>query len=375
MAIALAAWLWSGEAVRFLAVLVVATPCPLLIAIPVAIIGSVSLSAKRGIIIKDPVTLEKADTCRTMIFDKTGTLTYGEPKLTEQCVVSGFTSEEVLSLTASLERYSKHPLAAPILAVAEASFVAIHEASQISERPGEGLRGVVGGYIIEITSRNRLLTRKPDAADVLPPMAAGGMECIVVIDGRVAAAYRFRDTPRHEGPTFVRHLGSKHRIERTLLVSGDRESEVHYLADRVGIDKVFASQSPEQKVAIVREEVKRGNTVFVGDGINDAPALMASTVGVALGQNSDITSEAAGVVIMDSSLARVDEFLHISRRMRTIALQSAVGGMALSVVGMGIAAVGSLPPVAGAVVQEIIDVFAVANALRVALPPKALTDY
>jgi P-type E1-E2 ATPase len=138
---------------------------------------------------------------------------------------------------------------------------------------------------------------------------------------------------------------------------------------------VFAGQSPEQKVAIVKEEVRRGNTVFVGDGINDAPALIASTVGVALGQNSDITSEAAGVVIMDSTLARVDEFLHISRRMRTIALQSAVGGMALSLVGMGAAAAGFLPPVAGAVAQEIIDVFAVANALRVALPPKALTDY
>ena len=374
VAIGLGAWAWSGEAVRFLAVMVVATPCPLLIAIPVAIIGSVSLSAKRGIIIKDPVTLEKADTCRTLIFDKTGTLTYGEPKLTEQCVTVGFARAEVLALAASLERYSKHPLAVPILDVAQQESVAIHEANEIGERPGEGLRGVVSGHNVEITSRKRLLDRQPDAARVLPP-AVGGMECLVLIDGQVAAAYRFRDTPRHEGAAFIKHLGHKHGFERVLLVSGDRESEVRYLAEQVGIRDLFASQSPEQKLTIVQEETKRGHTIFVGDGINDAPALMAATVGIAMGQNSDVTTEAAGVVIMDSSLQRVDEFMHISRRMRSIALQSAVGGMALSVVGMIFAAFGHLPPVAGAVCQEIIDVLAVANALRVALPPKALTDY
>lgn len=374
VAIGLAAWAWSGEAVRFLAVMVVATPCPLLIAIPVAIIGSVSLSAKRGIIIKDPVTLEKADTCGTLIFDKTGTLTYGEPKLTEQCVTPGFTREEVLSLAVSLERYSKHPLAVPILNVAKQSSVTIHEANEISERPGEGLRGVVGGRNVEITSRKRLLDRQPDAVSALPP-AAGGMECVVLIDGRVAAAYRFRDTPRHEGAAFIKHLGHKHGFERVLLVSGDRESEVRYLAEQVGIRDLFASQSPEQKLAIVQEETRHKHTIFVGDGINDAPALMAATVGIAMGQNSDVTTEAAGVVIMDSSLQRVDEFMHISRRMRSIALQSAVGGMALSVVGMIFAAFGYLPPVAGAVSQEIIDVLAVVNALRVAVPPKSLIDY
>jgi heavy metal translocating P-type ATPase len=375
VAIGLIAWALSGQAVRFLAVMVVATPCPLLIAIPVAIIGSVSLSAKRSIIIKDPVTLEKADTCRTLIFDKTGTLTYGEPKLTEQRVLPGFAREEVLSLAASLERYSKHPLAEPILNVAKQASVAIHEANQISERPGEGLSGVVAGRNVEITSRNRLLERQPGLAGTLPPPATGGMECVVLIDGRVAAAYRFRDTPRHEGAAFINHLTGKHGFERVMLVSGDRESEVRYLADQVGIRDLFAGQSPEQKLAIVQEETRRGHTIFVGDGINDAPALMAATIGVAMGQNSDVTTEAAGVVIMDSSLQRVDEFMHISRRMRSIALQSAVGGMALSVVGMIFAAFGHLPPVAGALSQEIIDVFAVANALRVALPPRSLTDY
>ena len=160
-----------------------------------------------------------------------------------------------------------------------------------------------------------------------------------------------------------------------MIVSGDRAPEVRFLADRVGITEIFAEQSPEQKLAIARAETARARTLYLGDGINDAPALLACTVGVAFGQNSDITSEAAGAVIMDSSLRRVDELLHISRRMRFIALQSAVGGIALSLAGMAAAALGFLPPVAGAVAQEIIDVFAVLNALRAAWPPAELSDF
>ena len=158
-------------------------------------------------------------------------------------------------------------------------------------------------------------------------------------------------------------------------MSGDRESEVRYLAEQVGITEVHAGQTPEQKLAIVRAETAKANTVFLGDGINDAPALTAATVGIAFGQNSDVTAEAAGAVIMDSSLAKVDEFLHIGKRLRRIALQSAAGGMALSVVGMAVAAAGYLPPVAGALAQEVIDVLAVLNALRMAWPPRTLTDY
>ena len=160
-----------------------------------------------------------------------------------------------------------------------------------------------------------------------------------------------------------------------MIVSGDRESEVRYLAEQVGITEIHASQTPEQKVDIVRSETERANTVFVGDGINDAPALTAATVGLAFGQNSDITAEAAGAVILDTSLEKVDEFMHISRRLRSILLQSAIGGIALSGVAMGLAATGYLPPVAGAITQEVIDVFTVLNALRVAFPPKTLTDY
>jgi heavy metal translocating P-type ATPase len=372
--IALLAWLASGDALRFLAVLVVATPCPLLIAIPVAIIGAVSLAARRGIIIKDPAVLEKIDTCRTAIFDKTGTLTYGQPRLTEVVPAQGFTRDDVLAVVASVERYSKHPLASAVLAAAEAARLELQLARSISEPPGAGLKGVVDGREVEVTGRGKLLARRPELAEQLPA-AGGGLECVVLIDGRYAATFRFRDAPRADSATFINHLGPRHRLERLLLVSGDRESEVRYLAERVGIAEVHASQTPEQKVDIVRRETAKAETVFLGDGINDAPALAAATVGIAFGQNSDITTEAAGAVIMDSSLRRVDELLHVSHRLRRIALQSAVGGMAASVVGMLIAAAGYLPPVAGAVLQEVIDIVAVVNALRVAIPPRTLTDY
>jgi heavy metal translocating P-type ATPase len=374
LAIALAAWAASGDAVRFLAVLVVATPCPLLIAIPVAIIGSISLAARRGIIIKDPAVLEKIDTCRTAIFDKTGTLTYGQPRLTDLLVAAGFDRDEVLALVASLERYSKHPLAGAILQAAESAGIPLREATAISEQPGEGLRGEVAGRSVQVTSRKKLAAQHPELAAAVPP-TGGGLECVIVIDGCYAATIRFRDEPRAEGASFIHHLRPKHQFQRILLVSGDRESEVRYLADRVGIREVYAGQSPEQKLELVRQETACANTVFLGDGINDAPALTAATVGIAFGQHSDITAEAAGAVIMESSLQKVDEFLHVSRRMRAIALQSAVGGMALSVIGMLVAAAGYLPPVAGAVAQEVIDVLSVLNALRVAIPPKALSDY
>jgi len=374
LGVAFAGWAIGGDANRFLAVLVVATPCPLLIAIPVAIIGAISLAARRGIIIKDPAVLEKIDTCRTAIFDKTGTLTYGEPHLTEILPAPGLSDVELLSLVASLERYSKHPLSGAILVAAEDRKVSLHEPSEISERPGEGMRGIVQGRQIRVTGRRKLTSAHPELADLLPPTAEG-LECVILLDDRYAGTLRFRDEPRTEGAQFVGHLGRNHHFQRLMLVSGDRESEVRYLADRVGIENVFFSQSPEQKLAIVRRESELAPTVFMGDGINDAPALSAATVGIAFGQNSEITSEAAGAVILDSSLQRVDELLHISRRMRSIALQSAIGGMALSIAGMVLAAMGLLPPVAGAVTQEVIDVLAILNVLRVPLPHERLSDY
>jgi heavy metal translocating P-type ATPase len=372
--IAITAWAVSGEPIRFLAVLVVATPCPLLIAIPVAIIGAISLAARRGIIIKDPAALETISRCRTAIFDKTGTLTYGRPQLTEIIANGTVDPNQVLTLAASLERYSKHPLASALLDAAQDRNLPLQEAASISEPPGAGLTGRVSGHDVSITGRKGLAKLDPSIAALLPHQA-GGLECMVLIDGRYAATFRFRDEPRGEGKSFIAHLRPRHNFKRIMLVSGDRESEVRYLAGRVGIKEIHASQTPEQKLDIVRREMARDDTVFLGDGINDAPALRAATVGIAIGQNSDVTTEAADAVILDSSLASINEFLHIGRRMRRIALQSAVGGMALSVGGMALAAAGYLPPVAGAVLQEVIDVAAVVNALRMAIPSKRSKDF
>ncbi|HEV2299468.1 MAG TPA: heavy metal translocating P-type ATPase [Candidatus Acidoferrales bacterium] len=367
--LAVATWLVTGQPHRFLAVLVVATPCPLLIAIPVAVIGAISLSARHGIIVKNPGILEEIDRCRTLIFDKTGTLTYGKPKLSEIKCAHGFQHNEVLKFAASLEVYSKHPLAGAILEEARAEGLPTEPASEISERPGEGLQGTVGGRKILITGRSKLARRE----DL--PAVASGLECLVFMDGQFAAAIRFRDSPRSESNLFVRHLMPRHAVSRVILVSGDRESEVRHLAGIVGIKEVHSARSPEEKVEIVREETKREKTLFVGDGINDAPAMQAATVGVAFGLSSDITSEAADAVVMETSLEKVDQLIHIGRRMRRIALESAVGGMALSILGMFAAALGFLPPIAGAVAQEVIDLAAVLNAVRVALPSKVLTDF
>lgn len=373
LVVALGAWWFSGESTRFLAVLVIATPCPLLLAIPIAIIGSISLCARRAIIIKSPVVLEQISGCRTAIFDKTGTLTYGEPKLTEQLIAPDFKQQEILTLVASLERYSKHPLARAILAAANESKITLPEASEVGEKPGQGLTGKVSGHLIQVTSRNKLLAQKFTLASQLPPIA-GGLECVVLVDDRYAATYRFRDAPRAESRSFVNHLAPQHHFQKTMIISGDRESEVKYLAEQVGISEIHAEKSPEEKLALVRHETELEKTLYVGDGINDAPAMMAATVGIAIGQNSDVTAEAAGVVIMDNSLKKVDEFMHISRRMRIIALQSAIGGMTLSVIGMLFAATGHLSPVNGAITQEIIDVLAVLNALRASFPPKIIHD-
>jgi heavy metal translocating P-type ATPase len=379
LVVAAAAWWASGEATRFLAVLVVATPCPLLIAIPVAIIGAVSLAAKRGIVIRDPAVLERLDTCRTAIFDKTGTLTYGEPRLTDVLAVSGRPADDTLALAASLEQYSRHPLAAAVVAAAAERSLARGQVEEVAEKPGQGLVGRVVAptgreHAVAVTSRHKLAARDPATAARLPPQA-GGLECVVVVDGEPAAVLRFHDSPRADGRPFIDHLRPAHGLSRVMLVSGDRESEVRWLANVVGIEEVHAEVTPEGKLAIVEEAVKQAPTLFVGDGINDAPALAAATVGIAVGTASDVTGEAAGAVVVNQALERVDELFHIAGRLRSIALQSAVGGMAASLVGMGFAAAGLLPPAAGALVQEAIDVAAVLNALRVSWRPGALSDY
>lgn len=371
LVVAAAGWIIGGEPRRFLAVLVIATPCPLLLAIPVAIIGAISLAATRGIIIKNPAMLERIDRCRTIIFDKTGTLTYGKPSLTDVLCAPGLTREMVLRLASSLEQYSRHPLATSILDAARAEGIAPLEVTEISEKPGDGLRGRFDGDVVEITGRKRIAASS--IASALPPVAPG-MECIVLRNGEYAATLRFQDVPREESRSFVDHLVPRHQVSRVMLVSGDRDAEVQHLAELVGIRNVRSGTSPEEKLAIVREETAKAPTMFLGDGINDAPAMEAASVSIAFGHANDITAEAADAVVLEPSLAVVDELIHIGRRMRSIALQSAVGGMSLSLIGMIAAAAGWLAPVPGAIAQEVIDVLAVLNALRVAMPRRELND-
>jgi heavy metal translocating P-type ATPase len=366
--IAIAAWIATGDPVRFLAVLVIATPCPLLIAIPVVIIASISLCASRGIVIKNPAVLEQITHCKTIIFDKTGTLTYGKPDLTTIIPYGDVDEKELVSLAASLERYSKHPLASAIVDKAKTINVPLQMADSISEIPGKYVKGIINHHEITITSRKQLT----QGSEKLPTDA--GLECVILIDNQLAGYFRFRDAPRDDSIAFVHHLEPNHGVQKLMIVSGDREQEVKYLAQTMGIDLIYADQSPEQKLAIVQEETRQAKTAYLGDGINDAPALLAATVGIAFGQGSDITAESADAVIMVDTLEKVDELLHIGQRMHRIALQSALGGMFLSFIGMFFAALGYLPPVGGAIAQEIIDIIAIMNALRIMIPPKQLSD-
>ncbi len=372
--LALATWYVTGDSIRFLAVIVIATPCPLLIAIPITIISAISMAAKQAIIIKDPTVLERLPTCRTAIFDKTGTLTYGKPVLTEMMAVADIEPNFILQNAASLERYSKHPLASAILQAAEQKHLPFLNATSVTEPPGEGLVGIVGENKIQITHRKKLLEKFPEIKNELPQTSTG-LECVILMNDHYAGTLRFQDIPRKESKLFVGHLKPYHQFNKIMLVSGDRESEVKYLGTLLNLSELHASQTPEEKLVLVRAEMEKSATLFMGDGINDAPALTAATVGIAFGQYSNVAAEAAGAVIMENSLSKVDELIHLSLATRNISLQSAMGGMALSLIGMGFAAAGFITPVVGAILQEIIDILAIMNALRLIWGNKIEEDF
>jgi len=371
--VATLAWIVSGNPERFLAVLVIATPCPLLLAIPVAITGAISVAARRGIVVKDPSILEKIKSCVTLIVDKTGTLTYGKPILTEVLCLGDWPRRELVQLAASLEKYSKHPLGSAVLHAAEEEKISLLNPQMIQEAPGRGMRGEIAGHVVMLTSRKKLpeTLQKKKQLDDLPT----GMECVLLIDDKLAGLLRFRDQPRAESKPFLKHVKSRHGFSKVVLLSGDRPAEVQYFAEGMEISEVFGGKSPEEKLALVKELTKKENTLYIGDGINDAPAMMNATVGIALGVNSDVTSEAAGAVVLQSSLGSVDELIHIGNRMRRIALTSAIGGMALSGVGMGAGFFGLLAPIEGAILQEFIDLAAILNSLRMILPSGPLSDF
>ncbi len=357
----LAGWL-NHDWQRFLAVVVVATPCPLLIAIPVALIGTISRAARQGIIIRDPSILERISEIKTFIFDKTGTLTRGKAQLVSIIPATGVDPKEALAAIASLERYSKHPLAAPLLAGAEQAGLTMLDCDEVNENAGQGMTARIG------PDQFRVIGRKSyQGSDPLPPLPPGSLECILEKNGKLAATFQFFDAPRGDTRLFLQHLGPRHSALRTVLLTGDQAAPAEQLGKQVGIGEVRANQTPEQKLAFLHEANKAGPTLYVGDGINDAPALAAATVGVAFGGGSNVTSEAASAVILEPSLGKIDELLHLGIRLRRIALQSTVGGLSLSVVGMIAAAFGYLPPLYGALFQEAIDVLSVLNALRTSL--------
>jgi heavy metal translocating P-type ATPase len=371
LGVALLSWFFSGVPDRFLAVLVIATPCPLLIAIPIAIIGAISVGARYGIIIKDPSILERLNSCRTLLVDKTGTLTYGKPILSDIVCLGRWPREALLQLAASLERYSKHPLANAVTTAVKDEGLPFLNAENVCESPGKGLTGQVDGHSLTLTGQSKL---PRDLARELSPVTPG-LECVVLIDGLVAGLLHFQDQPRNESKPFLKHLGSRHKIDKVVLLSGDRPAEVSLFAAGMGISEVYGGKSPEEKVEIVRKMTAQAPTLYIGDGINDAPAMLNATAAVALGVNSDVTAEAAGAVILQSSLASVDELIHIGNRMRRIALLSAAGGMGLSLAGMAAAAAGYLTPIEGVLLQEAIDLLSILNSLRMILPTGPLSDF
>ncbi len=359
---ALTAWAITQDPQRFLDVIVVATPCPLLISIPVALIGSIARAARGGIIIRDPAILEQLPRVRNFVFDKTGTLTYGQPSLVGIECIPPWREDEALAFIASLERYSKHPLAVPLLREAERRGLSLFDAAEVEEHPGAGLRAQVGGRSFAVSSRGRV-----PSAGVFAPAVPGELECVLTVDGEALARFTFADVPRPSASRFVAHLADRHDGQRVVMLTGDRQNAAAELARQAGIREVLAGQSPEQKVAFVRELSAQAPTLFVGDGINDAPALASATVGVAFGKANLAPAEAAGAVILDPSLTKVDELLHLSIRLRRVLLESVLGGLALSLAGMVLAGCGFLPALYGALLQEVIDVASVLNALRTSL--------
>ncbi len=350
----------SQDATRFLAILFSATPCPLLIAIPLTIVSAISYAAKHSIIIKDASILERLPQCRTAIFDKTGTLTLGKPTLTKISTAANISEQLILQLTASLEQYSKHPLASAIIQASKDRNIPFLEVTQLSEEPGRGLSGQINQHQLLITNRKK--SNIPNSQ--LPPLETG-LECIVLLDGQYAATFQFHDQTKKECHAFIKHLPYSHAFNKIMLVSGDRMSEVEYLGKQLELTELYASQSPLDKLAIVLKERLKATTVFIGDGINDAPALNAADVGIAFGEYSEVTAAASGAVILENKLEKIDQLLHLGISTRQIVLESAIGGMALSLICMVAAALGYINPVEGALLQEIIDVVAILNALKI----------
>ncbi|HYO43462.1 MAG TPA: heavy metal translocating P-type ATPase [Candidatus Limnocylindrales bacterium] len=365
-----AAWIISGDPVRALSVLVVATPCPLLLAAPIAIVAGISRSARRGIIVKGGGALEAIARAKVLLFDKTGTLTAGRPHLADVVAAPGLTPEQVLRYAASLEQVSPHVLAGSIVAGARERGVILELPEGAAEVPGAGITGRVGSATVVVGTADFAAAGEPFPAwarDVRRRVNLEGATGVYVgVDGALVGALVLDDPIRPESPRVIRSL-RRAGVERMVMVTGDHYGVADMVAAAIGLDAVLAERSPADKVDAVAEEMAQANgiLVMVGDGINDAPALATADVGVAMGaRGATASSEAADLVITVDRLDRLPEAIRIARRARTIALQSVILGMGLSIVAMLVATTGVLPPVAGALIQEAIDVIVILNALR-----------
>ncbi len=372
LAVAGAAWWYSGDSMRFLAVMVVATPCPLILAAPIAFVAGVSRAARRGVIVKGAGVIERLGEARTVLFDKTGTLTLGLPSVDEIFVFNGFRADELLQLAASVDQLSAHVLAEALVHDAEERGLVLSAPEGVEEGRGQGIEGVVDGHRVAVGSSAWLGSRGYADADRAARELDGGLDAgkariLVGIDGVLAGAVVMGDTVRDDAHTLVDSL-RRQGIRHIAMVTGDRTAVAESVGSALGLDRVYAELSPEDKLEVVRElraKLELRPVVMVGDGVNDAPALALADVGIAMGAaGATVSSETADAVIVLDRIDRVVDAVEIGRRSLGIARQSVRAGMALSLVAMAAAAAGFLPPVFGALLQEGIDVAVIANALR-----------
>ncbi len=365
LAMAGASWVVSGSAVRAVAVLVVATPCPLLLAAPVAIVSGLSRASRHGVVIRSGGALENLGHATTLVVDKTGTLTMGRPVVVVILTAPGHEVTEVLSIAASVDQMSAHVLAEAIVTESVTRGLRLSLPENVVEEPGNGVSATVEGRKVHVGKLppEALGERWAKAALSRARLDSAAIAW-VCIDGKPVGAILLRDPLRRHAPRTVRRLRAA-GLNRLVMLTGDRAEPAREVATVLGLDEVYAQQSPADKIAAVRAEREAAVTVMVGDGINDAPALAAADVGVAMGaRGATASSEAADIVLTTDRLDRLADAMDIARWSRRIALQSAAAGMTLSVIAMAVAALGWLPPAAGALLQEAIDVAVILNALR-----------
>jgi heavy metal translocating P-type ATPase len=370
------AWAAAGPA-RAVAVLVVATPCPLILAAPVALVAGMSVAARRGVVVKGGGVLERLAQCTTLLLDKTGTLTGGQPAVTAVWPAGPWSAGDVLRLAASLDQESGHVLAGAVVAAARERGTGLAVPRQAREVPGQGIRGVVDGHRVAV---GKAAWCGISRAAGIPEWAAaaqrrsrrdGSLTVFAAIDDEPAGVMILDDPVRPDAAGTIRALRAG-GIRRVVMVTGDRPEVAASVGAVIGADEVLSEQTPAGKLDAVRAERGRGTVVMVGDGINDAPALALADVGIAMGaRGATASSQAADAVLTVDRLGRLGEVIWLARRTRRIALQSVLAGMAMSVAAMGVAAAGLLPAVWGALLQEGIDLAVILNALRALTPGSA----